>query len=57
MTKRVAKLAIYLSSRLAEVGQYQVLGSRDGFRDVLVTLNVGVNREPVTIGCTEAIGR
>lgn len=57
--KRVAKLGT-LTSRVVSLrpGQYQVLGSRDGFRDVLVTLNAGVNREnQITISCTEAVGR
>lgn len=57
--KRVARLGT-LTSRVVSLrpGQYQLLGSRDGFRDVLVTLNVGVNREnQLAISCTEAIGQ
>ena len=57
--KRVARLGV-LTSRTVSLrpGQYQLLGSRVGFRDVLVTLNVGVDREnSIDIRCTEAIGR
>ena len=56
--KRVARLGT-LTSRTVSLrpGQYQLLGSRVGFRDVLVTLNVGVDREnSIVIRCTEAIG-
>ncbi len=56
--KRVARLGT-LTSRTVSLrpGQYQLLGSRVGFRDVLVTLNVGVDREnSIDIRCTEAIG-
>ncbi len=56
--KRVARLGT-LTSRTVSLrpGQYQLLGSRVGFRDVLVTLNVGVDHEnSIDIRCTEAIG-
>ena len=56
--KRVARLGT-LTSRTVSLrpGQYQLLGSRVGFRDVLITLNVGVDREnSIDIRCTEAIG-
>ena len=56
--KRVARLGV-LTSRTVSLrpGQYQLLGSRVGFRDVLMTLNVGVDREnSIDIRCTEAIG-
>lgn len=56
--KRVARLGV-LTSRTVSLrpGQYQLLGSRLGFRDVLMTLNVGVDREnSIDIRCTEAIG-
>jgi tetratricopeptide (TPR) repeat protein len=57
--KRVARLGT-VTSRVVSLrpGQYQLLGSRNGYRDVLVTLNVGMNREnTVDIRCTEAIRR
>ncbi len=57
--KRVARLGT-LTSRTVSLrpGQYQLLGSRVGFRDVLMTLNVGVDRaNTIEIRCTEAIGR
>lgn len=56
--KRVARLGT-LTSRTVSLrpGQYQILGSRMGFRDVLVTLNVGVDlKNSIVIRCTEAIG-
>lgn len=56
--KRVARLGT-LTSRTVSLrpGQYQLLGSRVGFRDVLMTLNVGIDREnSIDIRCTEAIG-
>ena len=56
--KKVARLGP-LTSRTVSLrpGQYQLLGSRVGFRDVLITLNVGIDREnSVDIRCTEAIG-
>ena len=57
--KRVARLGTVTSRTVSlRPGQYQLLGSRVGFRDVLVTLNVGVDREnSIDIRCTEAIGR
>ena len=56
--KRVARLGTVTSRTVSlRPGQYQLLGSRVGFRDVLVTLNVGVDREnSIDIRCTEAIG-
>jgi tetratricopeptide (TPR) repeat protein len=57
--KRVARLGT-VTSRIVSLrpGQYQLLGSRNGYRDVLVTLNVGVDRgNTVDIRCTEAIRR
>ena len=56
--KRVARLGRVTSRTVSlRPGQYQLLGSRVGFRDVLVTLNVGVDREnSIDIRCTEAIG-
>lgn len=56
--KRVARLGTVTSRTVSlRPGQYQLLGSRVGFRDVLVTLNVGVDRENnIDIRCTEAIG-
>ena len=56
--KRVARLGMLTSSTvLLRPGQYQLLGSRVGFRDVLVTLNVGVDGEnSINIRCIEAIG-
>lgn len=56
--KRVARLGA-LTSRTVSLrpGQYQILGSRVGFRDVLVTLNVGIDRKNrIDVRCTEAIG-
>lgn len=56
--KRVARLGI-LTSRIVSLrpGQYQLLGSRVGFRDVLVTLNIDVDSEnSIDIRCTEVIG-
>ena len=57
--KRVARLNTLTSRTLSlRPGQYQLLGSRVGFRDVLVTLNVGLDREnAIDIRCTEVIGR
>lgn len=56
--KRVARLGTVTSRTVSlRPGQYQLLGSRVGFRDVLVTLNVGVDREnSIDIRCMEAIG-
>ena len=56
--KRVARLGTVTSRTVSlRPGQYQLLGSRVGFRDVLMTLNVGIDREnSIDIRCTEAIG-
>jgi hypothetical protein len=39
-------------------GQYQFLGSRDGYRDVLLTASINQNTEnTIDVRCTEAIAR
>lgn len=57
--KRVARLGALTSRTISlRPGQYQILGSRVGFRDVLITLNVGTDKEnSIDVRCTEAIGR
>mgnify|MGYP001603378785 FL=1 len=57
--KRVARLGAFTSRTLSlRPGQYQLLGSREGYRDVLVTLNIkaGVDHQ-IDIRCKEAIAR
>ena len=57
--KRVARLG-RISSRVVSLrpGQYQVLGSRNGYRDVLVTLNVNTeSSNQIDVRCEEPINR
>ena len=57
--KRVARLGS-LTSRTVSLrpGQYQVLGSRDGYRDVLITANItSAQDNQIDIRCEEAIVR
>jgi tetratricopeptide (TPR) repeat protein len=57
--KRVARLGI-VSSRTVSLrpGQYQFLGSRDGYRDVLVTVSINATSDNrIDVRCEEAIIR
>ena len=57
--KRVARLGT-VSSRTVSLrpGQYQFLGSRDGYRDVLVTANINATSDNrIDVRCEEAIIR
>ena len=57
--KRVASLGT-VSSRSVSLrpGQYQVLGSRDGYRDVLVTVSINATSDNrIDVRCEEAIIR
>jgi hypothetical protein len=57
--RRVARLGTFTSRTLSlRPGQYQLLGSREGYRDVLVTLNIkaGVDHQ-IDIRCKEEIAR
>ncbi len=56
--KRVSKLPAFTNTTLMlRPGQYQAMGSRNGYRDVLIPFKV-VTGEPLTVDirCTEAIG-
>jgi hypothetical protein len=57
--KRVARLGPFTSRTLSlRPGQYQLLGSREGYRDVLVTLNIKAGADhQIDIRCTEEIAR
>jgi hypothetical protein len=57
--KRVARLGPFTSRTLSlRPGQYQLLGSREGYRDVLVTLNIKAGADHrIDIRCTEEIAR
>ncbi len=57
--KRVARLGA-VSSRTVSLrpGQYQLLGSRDGYRDVLITANISATSDNrIDLRCEEAIIR
>ena len=57
--KRVAHLGTFTSRTLSlRPGQYQLLGSREGYRDVLVTLNIKAGADhQIDIRCKEIIAR
>ena len=57
--KRVARLGTLTSRTLSlRPGQYQLLGSREGYRDVLVTLNIKAGADhQIDIRCKEIIAR
>ena len=57
--KRVARLGPFTSRTLSlRPGQYQLMGSREGYRDVLVTLNIKAGADhQIDIRCTEEIAR
>lgn len=57
--KRVARLGTVLSRAVSlRPGQYQFLGSRDGYRDVLVTASINATSDNrIDVRCEEAIIR
>ena len=57
--KRVARLGTVSSRNVSlRPGQYQFLGSRDGYRDVLVTANINATSDNrIDVRCEEAIIR